>query len=65
MLYLILASMMSYQAAKLDKASFNLLTEKPVAIFTSKKLDIVPEAPVIKMPQGNINRWRYRGQSGC
>ena len=65
MLYIILSAVMSYQASKLDKAAFNLLVEKPVSSFTSKKLDTVPEAPTTEVPQSNTKRWRYRGSSGC
>ena len=65
MLYIILATLMPYQTIKLDKASFDLLTEKPVSSFTSKKLEAVPAAPAVEAPQSNTKRWRYRGQSGC
>lgn len=65
MLYLTLATLMSYQTMKLNKASFDLLTEKPVSSFTSKKLEAVPEVPALEAPQGKIKRWRYKGQSGC
>ena len=65
MLHIILAILMPYQTIKLDKASFDLLTEKPVSSFTSKKLEAVPEAPALEVPQGKIKRWRYKGQSGC
>jgi len=65
MLYLILASMMSYQATKLDKKSFDLLTEKPVSSFTSKKLDTVPEPLVAGPAQDKTKKRRYRGSSGC
>lgn len=65
MLYLTLATLMSYQTMKLNKASFDLLTEKPVSSFTSKKLEAVPEVPALEVPQGKIKRWRYKGQSGC
>ena len=56
---------MSYQTTKLDKAAFNLLIEKPVSSFTSKKLEAVPAAPATEAPQNNTKRWRYRGSSGC
>ena len=56
---------MLYQTDKLDKASFDLLTNKPVSSFTSKKLDTVPEVPATEALQGKTKRWRYKGQSGC
>jgi hypothetical protein len=65
MLYITLATLMLYQTTKLDKASFDLLTEKPVSSFTSKKLEAVPEAPATEAPQNKTKRWRYKGQSGC
>ena len=65
MLYITIAALMLYQTDKLDKASFDLLTNKPVSSFTSKKLDTVPEAPATEAPQGKTKRWRYKGQSGC
>lgn len=65
MLNIILAAVMSYQTTKLDKQAFNLIKEKPVSSFTSKKLDIVPERLVIEPPQDSTKRRRYRGSSGC
>ena len=65
MRYITLATLMLYQTTKLDKASFDLLTNKPVSSFTSKKLDTVPEVPAIEVPQVKPKRWRYKGQSGC
>lgn len=65
MLHIILAAVMSYQAAKLDKASFDLLTEKPVSSFTSKKLDTEPERLVTEPTQDKTKKRRYRGSSGC
>ncbi len=65
MLYLVLAILMPYQTIKLDKASFNLLTEKPVSSFTSKKLDTAPEPLVTEQAQDKAKRRRYRSSSGC
>jgi hypothetical protein len=65
MLSIILATLMPYQTIKLDKASFDLLTEKPVSSFTSKKLDPMIEVPAAEAPQSKPKRWRYKGQSGC
>lgn len=65
MLHIALATLLSYQTAKLDKASFDLIKEKPVSSFTSKKLDTVPEPLVTELAQDKIKRRRYRGPSGC
>jgi hypothetical protein len=65
MLSIILATLMPYQTIKLDKASFDLLTEKPVSSFTSKKLNTVPEPLVTETAQDKIKKRRYRGSSGC
>jgi hypothetical protein len=65
MLYLILVTVMPYQTMKLDKASFDLLTQKPVSSFTSKKLDPAPEPLVTEPAQDKTKRRRYKGSSGC
>ena len=65
MLYITLATLMLCQTTKLDKASFDLLTEKPVSSFTSKKLDTAPEPLVIEPAQDKAKKRRYRGSSGC
>lgn len=65
MLHIILAAVMSYQTTKIDKAAFDLLKEKPVSSFTSKKLDTEPERLVTEPPQDKTKKRRYRGSSGC
>ena len=65
MLYITLAALISYQTVKLDKTSFDLLAEKPVSSFTSKKLDTAPEPLAIEPAQDKAKKRRYRGSSGC